>query len=251
MSLIEALILLAAGLFTGMINTLAGGGSLITLPLFIFMGLPSAEANASNRIGVFLQGVTSVAGFNSKGVSVFPYAIWVSLTAVVGCVIGAYYATDIKNEVFNRVLAVVMVVVMVLTLAKPYFSKVGMEELLSPKRRFLSIFIFFFVGLYGGFIQAGVGFLIIATLTGIHGFNMAKTNSIKSFVIVVYTFVALAIFWWDDLIRWDYGLTLAAGNSAGGWIASRWSVGKDDKWIRLIMILTVLGLAIKLWFFSS
>lgn len=245
----DGLILLGVGLFTGVINTLAGGGSLITLPLFIFMGLPSTEANASNRIGVFLQSLVAVGGFKSKGVSVFPFAWYVSITALAGCVIGAYYAVDIRGELFNKILAVVMVIVMTLTVLKPYLMKKGMEEVFTPQRKALSIAMFFVVGLYGGFIQAGVGFLIIATLTSIHGLNMAKTNSIKSFVIVCYTLVALGIFWWEDQIRWDYGLTLAAGNSAGGWIASRWSVGKDDKWIRLILIITVFGMAVKLWFF--
>ncbi len=246
----EALILLGVGLFTGVINTLAGGGSLITLPLFIFMGLPSSEANATNRIGVFLQSLVAVGGFKSKGVSVFPYAFYVSITAVIGCIIGAYFAIDIKGPLFNKILAVVMVIVIILTVLKPYLAHKGTLEIFTPRRKLLTIVLFFFVGLYGGFIQAGVGFLIIATLTGVHGFNMAKTNSIKSFVIVCYTLVALGIFWWEDQIRWDYGITLAAGNSAGGWIASRWSVGKDDKWIRIILIVTVVGLAIKLWFFG-
>lgn len=247
----DALLLLAAGLFTGVINTLAGGGSLITLPLFIFLGLPPAEANASNRIGVFLQSLVAVGGFKSKGVSVFPFALYVSITAVIGSVIGAIYAVDIKGEVFNKILAVVMLVVMALTVLKPYISKAATEEIFTPKSKLTTIFIFFFVGLYGGFIQAGVGFVIIATLTGVHGFNMAKTNSIKSFVIVCYTLVALVIFYFEDKIRWDYGLTLAAGNAAGGWIASRWSVGKDDKWIRMILIATVVGMSIKLWFFTT
>lgn len=250
MTWIEALILLGVGLFTGVINTLAGGGSLITLPLFIFMGLPSSEANATNRIGVFLQSLVAVGGFKSKGVSVFPYAFYVSITAVIGCIIGAYFAIDIKGPLFNKILAVVMVIVIILIVLKPYLAHKGTLEIFTPRRKLLTIVLFFFVGLYGGFIQAGVGFLIIATLTGVHGFNMAKTNSIKSFVIVCYTLVALGIFWWEDQIRWDYGLTLAAGNSAGGWIASRWSVGKDDKWIRIILIVTVVGLAIKLWFFG-
>ncbi|MFT6866814.1 MAG: putative membrane protein YfcA [Cyclobacteriaceae bacterium] len=246
----EAGILIGAGLFTGVINTLAGGGSLITLPLLIFMGLPSVEANASNRIGIFLQSLVAVGGFKSKGVFVFPYAAWVSISAVLGCIIGAYFAIDIRNELFNRILAVVMVAVMTWTVIKPYLVRKGIDENFTNKSKITSIIIFFFIGIYGGFIQAGVGFLIIATLTGIHGLNMAKTNSIKTFVIVCYTLVALGIFWWEDQIRWDYGLTLAAGNSAGGWIASRWSVGKDDKWIRMVLIVTVFGLAVKLWFFS-
>lgn len=250
MTITEAFILLAVGLFTGVINTLAGGGSLITLPLFIFMGLPSSEANATNRIGVFLQSLVAVGGFKSKGVSVFPYAIYVAITAVIGSIIGAYFAMDIRGDLFNKILAVVMLIVMVLTILKPYLQKKGATELFTPKTQFLSIVMFFFVGLYGGFIQAGVGFLIIATLTGIHGLNMAKTNSIKSFVIVCYTAIALAIFIYEDKVRWDYGLTLAAGNSAGGWIASRWSVGVDEKWVRMVLLVTVIGMAIKLWFFG-
>ena len=250
MTWIDALLLLGAGLFTGVINTLAGGGSLITLPLFIFLGLPSSEANASNRIGVLLQSITSVTGFRSKGIQPFPFAYWVSISAIAGCIIGVYFAVDIKNELFNRILAIVMVIVIGLTILKPWITRNAGLEVYTRKSRVLSTVLFFFVGLYGGFIQAGVGFLIIATLTGVHGFKMAKTNAIKSFVIVCYTLIALGIFWWEDQVRWDYGFTLAAGNAAGGWIASRWSVGKDDKWIRLILIVTVLGLAVKLWFFS-
>lgn len=251
MTITDALILIGAGLFTGVINTLAGGGSLITLPLLIFMGLPSVEANASNRIGIFLQSLVAAGGFKSKGVFVFPYAGWASISAVIGCLIGAQLAVDIKGELFNKILAVVMVIVMILTVFKPYLSKSGAIETFTTKSKIYSIGAFFIIGIYGGFIQAGVGFLIIATLTGFHGLNMAKTNSIKLFVVVCYTAVALFIFWWEDKIRWDYGLTLALGNSIGGWFASRWSVGKDDKWIRIIMIVTVFALAIKLWFFSK
>ena len=123
-------------------------------------------------------------------------------------------------------------------------------SLCLAKSKALSIFLFFFVGLYGGFIQAGVGFLVIATLAGIHGLSMVKTNSIKSFVIVCYTAVALVIFILEDQIRWDYGLTLAAGNSVGAWVTSRWSVNVDDKWVRLFLLITVIGMAVKLWFFS-
>jgi len=250
MTIFDASILVLAGLFAGFINTVAGGGSLITMPLLIFLGLPSSEANASNRVALFIQNIFSVQGFRSKGVSVFPYAFYAALTACIGAILGANLAVDIKGELFNRILAVVMLLVIILTITKPYFSKFNNIESWTSKNKVLSLTLFFFIGIYGGFIQAGVGFLIIASLTGIHGLNMAKTNSIKVFVILCYTFIAIIIFMIEDQIRWKYGLTLAAGNSIGGWVASRWSVGKNDKWIRLILIITVLALAIKLWFFS-
>ena len=249
MSFLEALLLITAGLFAGFINTIAGGGSLITLPLMIFMGLPSSEANASNRVAIFLQNVFAVQGFRSKGVSVFPFAFWVSGSAILGAILGAYIATDISSQLFNRILAIIMLAVVVVTVFRRYLFRQTVEEIFNKQKNALSIFLFFGVGIYGGFIQAGIGFIMIAILTGVHGLNMAKTNSIKVFTALAYTIFALAVFIIEDKVRWDYGVTLAIGNATGGWIASRWSVGQDDKWIRLIMVVTVLALAIKLWFF--
>ena len=123
------------------------------------------------------------------------------------------------------------------------------SELLSKKNTWTSIIIFFFLGIYGGFIQAGIGFLIIAALTSVHGFNMSKTNSIKVFVILCYTAAAVIVFYLEDKIRWEYGLTLAIGNSVGAWVGSRWSVGKSDRLIRMILLVMVVALSIKLWFF--
>ena len=249
MTWLEAILLLGAGLFAGIINTLAGGGSLITLPLLIFMGLPSTDANATNRVAIFIQNIFSVSGFQSKGVKIFPFGIWVALSAMLGALLGASIAVEISSELFNRLLAIIMVVVILVTVLKPYLFKIKENEVFNRKRNTLTILLFFGVGIYGGFIQAGIGFLMIAILTNVHSLGMVKTNAIKVFTALCYTAVAIVIFILEDKIRWQYGLTLASGNAAGGWIASRWSVGKDDKWIRLIMIVTVLALAIKLWFF--
>ncbi|MEM9327101.1 MAG: sulfite exporter TauE/SafE family protein [Bacteroidota bacterium] len=250
MSLSEYFILIGAGLFAGFINTIAGGGSLITMPTLIFMGLPSVDANASNRVALFIQNIFAVQGFRSKGVFLFPFSIWLGISASIGAVLGALIAVDIKGEVFNRILAAVMVVVMVLTILKPYLTSKVAEEQFTRGKTAWSVVSFFGIGVYGGFIQAGVGFLIIALLTNIHGLGMAKTNSVKVMVILMYSVLALVVFFLEDKIRWEYGLILAIGNAVGAWIASRWSVNKDDKWIRLILIITVTGLAIKLWFFN-
>ncbi len=245
---LSIIILMSAGVFAGFLNTVAGGGSLLTLPIMIFMGLPSNVANASNRVAIFSQNLFSVAGFRSKGISAFPYAFWLAGTAIVGSIIGAQFAMDIKGEVFNRILAIIMIVVLLLTIFKPGV-KTGQSEKMEPKDKIIGAITFFFIGIYGGFIQAGVGFVIIAALTNINALSMAKTNSIKVFVVLIYTISALGVFIYQDMINWSYGLSLAAGNSAGGWIASRWSADKDDKWIRIILIVTVSVMAIRLWFF--
>ena len=249
MSLLEGIILIFVGVFAGFVNTIAGGGSLVVVPILIFMGLPSSVANGTNRVAILIQTAFSVAGFRSKGVYVFPFALWVAIPAVIGAIIGSKIAVDISDQLFNRILAIVMLLVMGITIFKPKVSENHLENL-TKKKVWMSIIIFFFLGIYGGFIQAGIGFLIIATLTFIHHFKMAQTNSIKVFVAFSYTIAAVIVFYIEGKIRWEYGLTLAIGNSIGAWVGSRWSVNKSDRLIRMILLVMVIGLSIKLWVFS-
>ena len=246
----DALIVIAAGFGAGFINTVAGGGSLITLPVLIFMGLPPAVANASNRVAIFAQNIFGVLGFRSKGVSSFPFSIWLSLSALLGAILGAQLAVDIKGDVFNKILAVVMIVVVFFTIFNPNQGAGETLERTARKHKAISIALFFLVGIWGGFIQAGVGFLIIAVLTSVNRFSLVKSNSIKVFVVLVYTVAALAVFIVENKIDWLYGLVLACGNAAGGWVASRWSVAKGDRWVKAILVVTVFALAIRLWFFG-
>ncbi|UXP31060.1 sulfite exporter TauE/SafE family protein [Reichenbachiella agarivorans] len=250
MEVYHYLLVFGVGVLCGFINVVAGGGSLLTLPVLIFMGLPPSVANGTNRVGIFMQNVFAVKGFKSKGVSAFPFAIWLSITSVIGAIIGAKVAIDISAELFNRILAIVMVVVLLMTFFGTAKSREGIEEDMSKKKRITSIILFFFIGIYGGFIHAGIGFVIMAVLSMVNKMSLVKVNSIKVFVALVYTFFSLIVFIWEGQIDWIIGLTLGAGSALGGWSASQWSVAKGDKWIRYFLIVAVSGMAIKLWFFS-
>ena len=251
MELTDAIIIIAAGIVAGFLNVVAGGGSLITLPLLIFLGLPSAVANATNRIGIIGQNIFAVAGFRSKGVSTWPYSLYLGISAMLGAIIGARIAVDIEDQLFNRILSLIMVVVAIMIIVRPLKKSGEQEERLGRKHQIIGILSFFGVGIYGGFIQAGVGFIMIPLLTSINRFSLVKTNSTKVFVALTYSLAALAVFILEDVLNWAIGLTLAVGNAIGGWIGSRWSVAKGDVWIRRVLIVTILVLSIKLWFFSS
>ncbi|MEM9388935.1 MAG: sulfite exporter TauE/SafE family protein [Bacteroidota bacterium] len=242
-------LLTGAGIIAGFINVVAGGGSLITLPLLIFMGLPSTVANATNRVAIFSQNIFAVAGFQSKGVSAFPYSFYIAISALLGATIGAKISVTLNDALFNRIIAVVMIVVLMLTLFTPAGLSHSSQEKTDLKSTVLGVIAFFFIGIYGGFIQAGIGFIMIATLTRLNKFSLVKTNSAKVFVALIYTSAALIVFVIEDVIDWPHGLALALGNSVGGWIASRWSVKKGDKWIKRFLIVAVSAMAIKLWFF--
>ncbi|MEM7552014.1 MAG: sulfite exporter TauE/SafE family protein [Bacteroidota bacterium] len=250
MTITDILILIATGMLASFLNVTSGGGSLISLPILIFMGLPATVANASNRLGIIGQNIFAVAGFRSKGVHAWPYSLHIALSAFVGALIGAKISVDLNDALFNRVIAVIMVLVVLITIFKPIKSDGVIKERNDFKSNTIGIIVFFFIGIYGGFIQAGVGFLMIAALTNINGFSLVKTNSAKVFVALIYTFSAVAVFIYEDVINWEYGLTLAIGNALGGWLTSRWSVKKGDKWIKRILVVTVTALAIKLWLTS-
>ena len=249
MEIQEALLLIIVGLITGFINILAGGGSLLTLPVLIFLGLPPSVANGTNRIAILFQSIVSTAGFRSKGVNTFPFSIYFGVSAMFGAIIGAQIAIDIKGETFNKILAIIMVLVVVYLVVQRKSNLENYIERVTGKYLWLGIIAFFFIGIYGGFIQAGTGFLMLLALSGINHFSLVKSNAIKVFVALIYTISAVVIFIINDKVNWQYGLTLAVGNATGGWIASRWSVKKGDGVVKIFLVIMVLIMAIKLWFF--
>ncbi len=247
MDYLQAFFLIFIGVIAGFVNTVAGGGSLLTLPILIFLGLPPSIANGTNRVAIFLQNISGIAGFRSKGVYVFPYSIWVGISALLGAILGAQVSVNIKGDLFNHILAIIMVAVVLITIFNPIKNPSETIERFGKKHQTIGVITFFFIGIYGGFIQAGVGFIIMGSLTLINRISLVKSNSIKVFVVFTYTIAALAVFIIEDQINWMYGLILAVGNMTGAWVASRWSVGKGDVWIRRFMIVMVTALAIKLW----
>ena len=246
---LELLLLVFIGLITGVINTLAGGGSLLTLPMLIFLGLPPSVANGTNRIAILIQSIVTNAGFRSKGIKTYPFSIYFGISATFGAIIGAQLAIEIDGDTFNKILAIIMVTVVAYLVLNKRTKVEDIVERISGKHLWISTILFFFVGIYGGFIQAGVGFLMLLVLSGINRFSLVKSNAIKVMVALIYTVSALIIFIMNDQVNWKYGLTLAVGNASGGWLASRWSVKKGDGPIKIFLIVMIVIMAIKLWFF--
>ena len=242
----EYFILFLAGFFSGAINTVAGGGSLLTLPILIFMGLPPTVANGTNRIQLIFAQFFAVYGYKSKGLFDYKLSIWLAFSAILGSIIGAKIAVEVPEEFFKKILSIIMILVMINILFK---KNKKVETVTSIKKQKLSILLFFFIGLYGGFIHAGVGFLMILVLCGINGFSIIKANSVKVFVALFFTLFALFIFILESKINLMYGINLAIGSSLGGWLTSRWSFDKSDTNLRYIICIIICFLAIRLWVF--
>ncbi len=249
--MLDLFLLIIVGFVAGVINTLAGGGSLLTLPVLIFMGLPPNVANGTNRIGIVIQMLAGTAGFKSKGITTFPFSIYMGISALLGSLIGAQIAVDIKGETFNKVLSFVMIAVVLLIVFKPKFKAKELIERTTGKHLWIGCIAFFFFGIYGGFINAGLGFILILFLHFFNHLSLVKSNATKAVVITIYMSGALLVFILNDAVNWKMGLTMAIGTSLGGWFASRFSVKKGDGFIKVFLIVMVSIMAVKLWFFSN
>jgi uncharacterized protein len=244
----EYLLIIGVGFLAAFLNTVGGGGSLFSVPILTFMGLPITMANATSRVAILFQNFFAVGGFRSKGVELpWPYSLYLGLASLGGGLIGSLLASKVPDAVFSKIFVGVMIFSVILILYDPFKSK-G-EEKLNFKSQLIGGICFFFIGIYGGFIQAGIGFLVIAVLSLVNNLSLVKSNYVKVFAAIVYTGVSVAVFAYEGKIVWATGLILAIGHAMGGWYASRWSVKAGEVWIKRVMIVSVLAMAIKLWFF--
>ncbi len=243
---IEYVILFVAGCVAGILNVIAGGGSFLTLPLLIFLGLPAVVANGTNRVGIVLQNIGAVWGFHRHGIVEWPSLLWAAVPATFGSVLGSWAALMVGDQEFKKILALLMVAVTLWTLWDPLSKQNRHQQPSGTFRNFALGLGFFLVGIYGGFVQAGVGFLILAVTTLV-GVDLVRGNAIKVLSVLVFTAVSLFIFAWDGKVHWPMGLALAAGTVLGGLVGVRLAVRKGHAWVRGFVTATVLLFAVKLW----
>jgi uncharacterized membrane protein YfcA len=238
-------VLILVGIVAGFLNIIAGGGSLLTLPLLMFLGLPAATANGTLRIAVFFQNLVGITGFKKLGVFPARLSLLCIPPALLGSYIGANLAITVDEMLFRRLLALVMVLVLIIMAIDPMKRFRCSEMHMTPTRLIMLIVSFFCIGIYGGFVQAGVGFLIITALL-FHGLDLVRINAVKVMVIFAFTAIALGVFVVHGQVDYLLGFSLAIGTSAGGWIGTHFAVKKGHEWIKRFVIATVLIFALRL-----
>lgn len=234
------LLLASGGLVAGIVNTLAGGGSLLTVPLLVFLGLPATTANGTNRIGVLFQNLVSTLRFRSEGLDGLRGATPILAAVVVGSIIGATIASLLPAEIFRRVFGVAMVLMLYPMLRTT--RKRSSERPPAPRAGWLNQVIFFSIGLYGGAIQAGVGIFLIAALAR-SGLDLVRANAIKVVIIGVLTLVAVPVFILQDQVDWPMASALVVGFGIGGELGARAALIGGERLIRPVLILSVLALS--------
>jgi uncharacterized membrane protein YfcA len=247
-ALTSSLILFLVGLVAGTLNVIAGGGSLLTLPVMIFLGLPPTVANGTNRVAILIQNVGASWSFHRRKLISKEWLVLAVPPALVGVVLGTLGAVRIGDLAFQKILAVILVAAAAWTVWRP-IKPPEEGDALPPTggKRWVYAGLFFLVGMYGGFIQAGVGFIILAVISA-GGLDLIRGNALKVTLILAFTPLALAVFAWSGKVDWAMGLALAAGNFLGAMAGVRLQILKGHAWVRNVVTVTIFVFAFRLLF---
>ncbi|MGE4318432.1 MAG: sulfite exporter TauE/SafE family protein [Deferribacterales bacterium] len=244
---VQLLILFASGFIAGILNTLAGGGSFLTIPILIFTGLEPTVANATNRLGIWIQSIFGLGKFRRMGYFPVKMSLMSVIPSLIGSVMGAYLATIVAEDAFKKYLAFFMVLMTLVTFFKPQSDKQLTDFTFTAKSGVTASVVYFFVGLYGGFIQAGVGFVVLAYCV-LYGLDYVRGNAVKMFINLLTATLSLAIFIYADKVVYLPGIALGAGMAVGAVMAAGFSVKAGNKFLKRFVSVAVIAFAVLLLF---
>lgn len=240
----SVILLFVVAFISGFINVGAGGGSSLTLPTLIFLGLNSSLANGTNRVGVIMQNIAAIYSFKKSNYSQFRLSLKLSLLTLPGAIAGAILAVKLNDELFQKILGIVMIgIIISMFLPKAKNTKDGENNQKISWWVYISMFC---VGFYGGFLQVGVGFLIMASIQHLMKLNLIYVNMHKVFIIVFFSVPALLIFAFTGNVNWFWGIMLGFGNAAGGWWSAKLSIKKGEKLIKIVLVIAIFIMALDL-----
>ncbi|MCB1747877.1 MAG: sulfite exporter TauE/SafE family protein [Gammaproteobacteria bacterium] len=250
MGITEYSILVVVGVAAGFINVVAGGGSMLTVPALVLMGVPGAVANGTNRIAIIAQTLAASATFFRRGVRDLRLSATLAVALLPGAILGAWTGAHIGGEWFNRLLAGVMVAVMLTMGLENRVKRAAAAAVTGTtlRRPLLTHALIAVIGFYGGIIHIGIGFLIMFVLHRVGGLDLVRVNMHKMVIVIPYSVVALGIFWAESGILWWAGLALAVGNAAGGWLGAHLSITRGERFIRIAFNLCIVALILRLVF---
>ena len=240
MTIAEIIALIISGLLVGFINTLAGGGSIISLSILMFLGLPPGIANGTNRIAITLQTITATINFRKQKILDSKKGIRLAIPTVIGSIVGAMIAVDINEDIFEKAIAVIMIIMVIFIFMRPNRWLVSRQDLIDKKVTIWQYLLFFVIGIYGGFLHVGIGYFLLASIVLGAGYDLVKANAIKILIVMMYVPFSLAVFIWNDQVNYKYGLVLAIGNVIGAYVASKYAIKRGAEFVRWVILVVVL-----------
>jgi uncharacterized protein len=247
MSLTLIIILIISGLFVGFINTLSAGGTVISIALYLALGIPAPIANATNRIGVLIQSFSTGLMMKREGLIDNKKTLRLAIPTMLGALVGSLLASVLTQNIFSYFMGAILILMIFFLFMNPSKLSQDDKERLSKPVSLIKYIAFFGIGIYGGFIQVGTGFLLMTAGTMLIGYDIIKTNALKVSIMFLYTLVAMTVFIFDSQIYWSYGLVHSIGSIAGSWVATKFALKKGANFVRWVVVIVIILTALNLF----
>lgn len=249
MQITTILILLIGGLFSGTINTIVGGGSLISVPLLIITGLPPHLAIGTNRFAMIFNTGVGAIEYHKKIQYKIEVALLLAIFASIGSYLGANIVLQIDEALLNYVIGVLMLIIGGVTVFK---KKIGIEEnkmIITKGKRILIVVLTFFLGVYGGFFGAGISTMFTFVIVSFFGTSFIKSAGITRFIVSILSIIASLVFLYNMSIDFVFGVILAISFIVGASLGVKLALKAGNVWIRRLFIFLIVISSIKLFFF--
>ena len=231
------LMLLISGIVVGIINTLAGGGSVITMTIFMVLGLPITVANGTNRIAVVMQNLAATVTFIRKRMFDLKSGLLLAVPVIIGNIGGSFLATHINDTIFRICFGVVLFLILVYMI---FDNHKRFQPAESMKIKPMHYFWFLLIGFYGGYIYIGLGYLILAISLWSMKLDIVTANVLKGIVLCVAMPFSMAVFMINGHVDYWFGLIHGAGNMLGAWFASHYCVHWGGRFIKIFTTVIIL-----------
>lgn len=238
-------LLIAAGFIAGIVNTIAGGGSFLTLPALMWVcGMDAKIANGTNRVAILLSSATATATFHRHGHLDKSLALRLAIPTLLGVPIGALLAIRLPPDAFRPIFGILFLAMALVLIVNPK-RLTEKSELLPQLRHFISP-IFFCIGIYVGFIQAGMGILLLLSMSLVRSGDLVGANAVKNLIGFTVTFAAMLFYVFYGQVAWLPGLLMAVGNLLGGILGARLAIRKGNRLVMIFLVVVMVATGIQL-----
>jgi uncharacterized membrane protein YfcA len=235
-------LLVAAGFGAGFVDSIAGGGGLITLPALLAAGLPPHLALATNKGQSVFGAVSSAAGYARRGAVDRARAPLAFVLGFVGSLLGAFAQLAVRPSVL-RPLVIVLLVLAAVVVAWPRRRSVPAPLAAAHVWGPLLALV---LGAYDGFFGPGVGTMLLVAFVLIYGESLTRASGNAKVVNLASNVAAFALFAWRGNVLWAIALPMAAANAAGAWAGAHVAMKQGDRFIRTVVLVVVAALVLKL-----
>lgn len=234
---VSGLVVFAAGVGAGLFNGVAGGGTMLSFPTLLALGVPPITANVSSTVGILPGYLAAIVGYRRHVVANRSVITRLALPAFLGGVGGAVALLITPTAVFNSLVVVLIALATLLFAAQPVLARRMQRNHAAARHEIAAWIGVLGASLYGGYFGAGVGIVLLALFGLTLDLDLAQSSGVRSVLALLVNFLAAVIFVLHGAVNWAIVACLVPGSFLGGILGARLALSLPVRWLRAVVVL--------------